>query len=39
MNFQFMPELASPYGYPAAIGMMAVIGSLLVFYFRKIGWW
>ena len=38
MNFVYMPELASPYGYPAVI-----IGSLLIvfgglFYFHRKNW-
>ncbi len=38
MNFVYMPELRSPYGYPAVIlGSLAiVIGGLL--YFRKKNW-
>lgn len=38
MNFERMPELRSPYGYPAALGLM-VLSSLLVYgYFRLRGW-
>ncbi|HVR73660.1 MAG TPA: magnesium/cobalt transporter CorA [Planctomycetota bacterium] len=38
MNFSFMPELRSPYGYPAIWAvLLAVAGSLLVFFWRK-GW-
>jgi magnesium transporter len=33
-----MPELAAPYGYPIALGLMAVIGLLLVIYFRWKKW-
>jgi hypothetical protein len=38
MNFQHMPELAEPWGYPAALGLMAtiVIGTLV--WFRQKGW-
>ena len=33
-----MPELEWYYGYPAVLGVMAVIGILLVWYFRRKGW-
>jgi magnesium transporter len=39
MNFQYMPELASPYGYPTAIALMGIIGISLVVFFKRIGWW
>ena len=37
MNFRYMPELAQPWGYPAALGLMAavVIGELVYFKIRK----
>lgn len=38
MNFTHMPELNSPYGYPVALGVMAVIDSYLIFRFRKAKW-
>jgi magnesium transporter len=38
MNFDRMPELHWYYGYPAAIGLMAVIGLTLGFLFRRQGW-
>ena len=38
MNFQFMPELGWHWGYFAALGFMAVIGILLVVYFRRKRW-
>jgi magnesium transporter len=38
MNFEFMPELKSPLGYPLAIGgMLAVCGSLYL-YLKRAGW-
>jgi magnesium transporter len=38
MNFEFMPELKSPYGYAAVwIVMLSVMGGL-VFYFKKKKW-
>jgi len=37
MNFRYMPELAQPWGYPAALGLMGavVIGELVYFKIRK----
>ena len=33
-----MPELRWTYGYPAALGLMAVIGAGMLWGFRKAGW-
>ena len=38
MNFEYMPELSAPYGYPVAMTVMTVIGLLLVYYFRRKDW-
>ena len=38
MNFKNMPELNWSYGYPFAVGMMAVIDSYLFYLFRKAKW-
>ena len=38
MNFEFMPELHWHYGYPLAVGTMAVVCSTLFIRFRRIGW-
>jgi magnesium transporter len=38
MNFQHMPELRWVFGYPFAIGLMAVIDGYLFYRFRKAGW-
>lgn len=38
MNFQHMPELTWAFGYPAALGVMAVIDAYLFYRFRKSGW-
>ncbi|MFZ5585212.1 MAG: magnesium/cobalt transporter CorA [Thermodesulfobacteriota bacterium] len=36
MNFEFMPELKWPWGYPAALLLMAAVaGGMLVFFRRK----
>lgn len=38
MNFEFMPELHSPYGYPVVMTMMSVITLGIYFWFRKKHW-
>ena len=38
MNFEFMPELRSPWGYPAALGAMVGLDGWLFWRFRRIGW-
>lgn len=38
MNFQFMPELHLRYGYPAALGLMALVTAALLGYFRHKRW-
>ncbi|HET7766722.1 MAG TPA: magnesium/cobalt transporter CorA [Burkholderiales bacterium] len=38
MNFKNMPELDWVFGYPAAVGAMALINVLLFFRFRRAGW-
>jgi magnesium transporter len=38
MNFEHMPELSSPIGYPLALAVMAVAVAALHRYFSKIGW-
>ena len=38
MNFEHMPELDSAFGYPAALGAMAVSCLLLYRNFRRRGW-
>jgi magnesium transporter len=38
MNFKFMPELDSPWGYPAALGMIAISCGIIWWRFRKSGW-
>ncbi len=39
MNFAFMPELDWRYGYLLAWGCFVVIGGLLLWYFKRRGWW
>lgn len=38
MNFEHMPELHSRYGYFMLLGAMVLIGSGLVWYFRRRRW-
>jgi magnesium transporter len=38
MNFQWMPELGWPFGYPLALLAMILSGVLPVAYFKRKGW-
>ncbi|MGW4897852.1 magnesium and cobalt transport protein CorA [Kitasatospora sp. NPDC004240] len=38
MNFDEMPELRQPWGYPAVLGLMAVVCLLLHRIFKRHGW-
>jgi magnesium transporter len=38
MNFDEMPELHWPYGYPAALGAMLTVTAMLHAYFKRRGW-
>lgn len=38
MNFYHMPELAYRYGYPSVILLMIVLGSGMMIWFKKRGW-
>jgi magnesium transporter len=38
MNFDFMPELHSKWGYPLTWAAMLIIIVLLLFYFRRKKW-
>lgn len=38
MNFEVMPELAWPFGYPFALGLMVLSAVLPYFYFKRRGW-
>lgn len=38
MNFQYMPELESKYGYPAVLGVMVALTLFLVRKFKKSNW-
>lgn len=38
MNFRYMPELTWRYGYHFALGLMASLGSGMLYYFYRKGW-
>ena len=38
MNFEFMPELTSPFGYFYALGLIASVGGGMIYYFRRKRW-
>ena len=38
MNFEHMPELPQPWGYPMALGLMVVSAILPLLWFKRKGW-
>ncbi|MGQ9675124.1 MAG: CorA family divalent cation transporter [Chloroflexota bacterium] len=38
MNFEHMPELESPWGYPAILFLMALVVIGMVIHFRRQRW-
>lgn len=38
MNFDNMPELHNPIGYPVALSLMISVAAIMLLYFRKKGW-
>jgi magnesium transporter len=38
MNFEHMPELRSPYGYPAVLAFMVMVGGVMIVFFRRKKW-
>ncbi len=38
MNFEHMPELTKPWGYPAVLGTMLLTALGMLLYFRRKGW-
>ncbi|MDY6915064.1 MAG: magnesium/cobalt transporter CorA [Candidatus Cloacimonadota bacterium] len=38
MNFKFMPELKLTWGYPAVLGIMAIVTIIMIVYFKKKKW-
>lgn len=38
MNFQYMPELSAPWGYPLVLAVMTAAGLTMAAYFKRNGW-
>ena len=38
MNFDFMPELRSPWGYPVVLAAMGGVTLAIYLWFRRRGW-
>jgi magnesium transporter len=38
MNFEYMPELKSEFGYPLVLGFMVFVAAVIYLWFRKKGW-
>jgi magnesium transporter len=38
MNFEGMPELDNPWGYPGVMVFMALVTLVIYLWFRKRGW-
>lgn len=38
MNFEFIPELKNPYGYPFTLALMALIAAAMSYWIVKRGW-
>jgi len=38
MNFQYMPELRHPLGYPGVLSLMLIISISMLIYFRRKNW-
>jgi magnesium transporter len=38
MNFKHMPELESPWGYPIVVGVMLVMTTWMLIYFKRRKW-
>ncbi len=38
MNFEYMPELARPWAYPALLSLMVVVGGAMMLFFKRKGW-
>jgi magnesium transporter len=38
MNFEYMPELSSPLGYPAVLLVMLIMGLVMLLFFRQRKW-
>lgn len=38
MNFEYIPELSRPYGYPLVLGLMVITAATMVWFFYRRGW-
>ena len=38
MNFEVMPELKHPFGYPAVLGLMILVTATIYAWFKRKGW-
>jgi len=38
MNFKYMPELESPWGYPMVYTIMLTVSAVMLIYFRRKKW-
>jgi len=38
MNFKYMPELYWPWGYYSVLGVMVIVGSTMIFFLWRKGW-
>lgn len=38
MNFKYMPELSSKYGYPVVLGIMIALSAFMLHYFKRKRW-
>lgn len=38
MNFEYMPELSWPWGYPFALGLMVLSAVVPYLFFKRSGW-
>ena len=39
MNFDYIPLLKSPYGFSATMGIMGIISIVMLWFFKRKGWW
>jgi magnesium transporter len=38
MNFEYMPELKSPWGYPSVLALMLAISVFMIYFFKRKKW-
>ena len=38
MNFEYMPELEQPWGYPAVLALMLIVALSLLIFMRRRRW-